>query len=156
MQGGHTSTLPVDRRDPKAKDQSFWANGPNPVKEWLGPKRNRSGRQEGYMAPKPSDQQILGAVLRPLPCLSNRSTPPCHRAVPSWNASRARKVLGARPAHAGCRAVRTARSWRGIVAFTHPRTGGAHDSHHRTAGIEATHAINAHRSDRSGGNVART
>src|SRR5215472_5843353 len=37
--------------------------------------------------------------------------------------------------HAGCRAVRTARSWRGIVAFTHPRTGGAHDSHHRTAGI---------------------
>src|SRR5262249_62055185 len=32
-------------------------------------------------------------------------------------------------------AVRTARSWRDIVAFTHPRTGGAHDSHHRTAGI---------------------
>src|SRR5262249_60861427 len=29
----------------------------------------------------------------------------------------------------------TARSWRGIVPFTHPRTGGAHDSHHRTAGI---------------------
>src|SRR5512133_3416232 len=25
--------------------------------------------------------------------------------------------------------------WRGIVAFTHPRTGGAHDSYHRTAGI---------------------
>src|SRR5215831_4510962 len=31
--------------------------------------------------------------------------------------------------------VKTAPSWRGIVTFTHPRTGGAHDSHHRTAGI---------------------
>jgi hypothetical protein len=40
-----------------------------------------------------------------------------------------------RSAPAGGHAVRTARSWRGIVAFTHPRTGGAHDSHHRTAGI---------------------
>src|SRR6516165_9148418 len=30
---------------------------------------------------------------------------------------------------------KTARSWRGIVAFTHLRTGGAYDSHHRTAGI---------------------
>ena len=39
------------------------------------------------------------------------------------------------PPAPGARAVRTARSWRGIVAFTHPRTGGAHDSHHRTAGI---------------------
>ena len=29
---------------------------------------------------------------------------------------------------AGGHAVRTARSWRGIVAFTHPRTGGAHDA----------------------------
>src|SRR5262249_35600077 len=28
-------------------------------------------------------------------------------------------VPGARPARAGCRAVKTARSWRGIVAFTH-------------------------------------
>src|SRR5262249_55300551 len=44
-------------------------------------------------------------------------------------------------------AVRTARSWRGIVAFTHPRTGGAHDSHHRTAGI-------AGRTRRRGGRVA--
>src|SRR5262245_61923635 len=35
-------------------------------------------------------------------------------------------------AHAG---LGTARWWRGIVAFMHPRTGGAHDSHHRTAGI---------------------
>ena len=40
-----------------------------------------------------------------------------------------------RPARAGCHAVRTARSWRGIVAFTHPRAGGAYDSHHRTAEI---------------------
>jgi hypothetical protein len=36
-------------------------------------------------------------------------------------------VTGVRPARAGGHAVRTARSWRGIVAFTHPRTGGAHD-----------------------------
>src|SRR5262249_44530388 len=35
----------------------------------------------------------------------------------------------------GARALRTARSWRGIVAFTHPRTGGAHDSHHRPTKI---------------------
>src|SRR5262249_7800478 len=28
-------------------------------------------------------------------------------------------VPGVRPARAGCRAVRTARSWRGIVPFTH-------------------------------------
>src|SRR5262245_59631290 len=40
-----------------------------------------------------------------------------------------------RPACAGGHAVRTARAWRGIVAFTHPRTGGAHDSHHWTAGV---------------------
>src|SRR5262249_31053990 len=39
------------------------------------------------------------------------------------------------PARTGCRAVRTALSWRGILPFTHPRTGGAHDSLHRTAGI---------------------
>src|SRR5262249_11491688 len=31
--------------------------------------------------------------------------------------------------------LRTARSWHGIFPFTHPRTGGAHDGHHRTAGI---------------------
>jgi hypothetical protein len=30
--------------------------------------------------------------------------------------------------------VKTACSWRGIVRYA-PRTGGAHDSHHRTAGI---------------------
>src|SRR5262245_23920476 len=30
---------------------------------------------------------------------------------------------------------KTARSWRGILPFTHLRTGGAYDSHHRTAGI---------------------
>ena len=52
-----------------------------------------------------------------------------------------------RLARAGCRAVRTARFWRGIVPFTHPRTGGAHDSHHRTAGI-------AGRTLRRGGRVA--
>src|SRR5262245_43445884 len=34
-----------------------------------------------------------------------------------------RRVLGVRPAHAGCRAVRTARSWRGTVPYA-PRTGG--------------------------------
>src|SRR5262245_8247481 len=28
----------------------------------------------------------------------------------------------------------TARSWRGIVLYA-PRTGGAYDSHHRTAGV---------------------
>ena len=33
------------------------------------------------------------------------------------------------------RRVRTARSWRGIVPFTHLARGGAYDSHHRTAGI---------------------
>ena len=43
--------------------------------------------------------------------------------------------------------VKTARSWRAIVAFTHPRTGGAHDSYHRTAGI-------AGRTRRCGGGVA--
>src|SRR5262249_44123686 len=31
--------------------------------------------------------------------------------------------------------VKTARSWRGIVALYAPRTGGAYDSQHRTAGI---------------------
>src|SRR5262249_5559092 len=31
--------------------------------------------------------------------------------------------------------VKTARSRRGIVLFYAPRTGGAHDSHHRTAGV---------------------
>src|SRR5215471_17622891 len=30
--------------------------------------------------------------------------------------------------------VKTARSWRDIVTFTHPRTGGAHDGYHQTAG----------------------
>src|SRR5262249_1049117 len=30
--------------------------------------------------------------------------------------------------------VKTARSWRGIVPYA-PRTGGAYDGHHRTAGI---------------------
>ncbi len=50
-------------------------------------------------------------------------------------------------ARAGGHAVRTARLRRGIVAFTHPRTGGAHDSHHWTAGI-------AGRSRRRGGGVA--
>ena len=44
-------------------------------------------------------------------------------------------------------AVRTVRSWRGIVAFAHPRTGGANDSHHRTPGI-------AGRTRRGGGRVA--
>src|SRR6516164_75791 len=29
----------------------------------------------------------------------------------------------------------TARSWRGILPLTHLATGGAYDSHHRTAGI---------------------
>src|SRR5262245_55425739 len=43
--------------------------------------------------------------------------------------------LSRAPARPGYLSVRTARSWRGIVAFTHPRTGGAHDSHHWTAGI---------------------
>ena len=31
--------------------------------------------------------------------------------------------------------VKTARSWRGIIAFTHLAREGAYDSHHRTAGI---------------------
>src|SRR5215471_18632546 len=31
--------------------------------------------------------------------------------------------------------VKTVRSWRGIVAFTHLAREGAYDSHHRTAGI---------------------
>src|SRR5262249_35115830 len=56
-------------------------------------------------------------------------------------------VPGARPARAGCRAVRdsTLVAWyRSIYA---PRTGGAHDSHHRTAGI-------AGRTRRRGGGVA--
>src|SRR6516225_11312947 len=38
------------------------------------------------------------------------------------------------PARAGCRALMTAHLWRDIVAFTQPRSGGAYDSHHRTAG----------------------
>jgi hypothetical protein len=48
-----------------------------------------------------------------------------------------RPVPGVPPRPRAGHAVRTARSWPGIVAFTHPRTGGAHDSHHRTAGILA-------------------
>src|SRR6516164_7031346 len=44
-----------------------------------------------------------------------------------------RPVPGA--ARAGCHAVRTARSWRRIVPFTHLAREGAYDSHHRTAGI---------------------
>src|SRR6266540_2522543 len=58
-----------------------------------------------------------------------------------------RPVPGVPPCPRRGHAVRTARSWRGIVAFTHPRTGGAHDSHHRTAGI-------AGRTRRRGGGVA--
>src|SRR6266700_754436 len=45
-----------------------------------------------------------------------------------------------------CLNVKTARSWRGIVAYA-PRAGGAYDSHHRTAGI-------AGRTRRCGGGVA--
>src|SRR5262249_26101892 len=43
--------------------------------------------------------------------------------------------------------MKTARSWRDIVPFYAPRTGGAYDSHHRTAGI-------AGRTRRRGGRVA--
>src|SRR6516165_1084698 len=56
-------------------------------------------------------------------------------------------LLGACLARAGYRAVRTARSWRGIVPFTHLAREGAYDSHHRTAGI-------AGRTRRRGGGVA--
>src|SRR5262249_19010954 len=42
---------------------------------------------------------------------------------------------GVRPVRAGGRAVRTARSWRGILPLYAPRTGGAYDSHHRTAEV---------------------
>src|SRR5262249_51816428 len=58
--------------------------------------------------------------------------------------------VGARraaPPARGPRRFRRVRSWRGIVAFTHPRTGGAYDSHHRTAGI-------AGRTRRHGSSVA--
>src|SRR5262249_34391328 len=50
-------------------------------------------------------------------------------------------------AGAGGHAVRTARSWRGIVPFTHPRTGRAQDSTYWTAGI-------AGGTGRRGGHVA--
>src|SRR5262245_16394140 len=42
-----------------------------------------------------------------------------------------------RPARAGCRAIRTARSWCAIVPFCTPCAGGAYDSHHRTAELLA-------------------
>jgi hypothetical protein len=61
------------------------------------------------------------------------STP--RRARPRWRLRPVPGVPARCPARAGGRAVRTARSWRGIVAFTHPRTGGANDSHHWTARI---------------------
>src|SRR5215813_11366830 len=48
---------------------------------------------------------------------------------------------------AGCRPVKTAHSWRGIVPFTHLAREGAHDSHHWTAEI-------AGRTRRRGGRVA--
>src|SRR5262249_30531332 len=58
-----------------------------------------------------------------------------------------RRVLRMRPARAGCRAVRDST----LVAWYHflyaPRTGGAYDSLHRTAGI-------AGRTRRRGGGVA--
>src|SRR5215831_1865558 len=56
-------------------------------------------------------------------------------------------VLGVRPARAGCRAVResTLVAWYRFLYA--PRTGGAYDSHHRTAGT-------AGRTRRRGGRVA--
>src|SRR5215467_4826279 len=51
-----------------------------------------------------------GADIRPMPAFM--STRPAAR--PKTNLLKSR-----RSAHAGCRAVRTARSWRGIVPFTH-------------------------------------
>ena len=58
-----------------------------------------------------------------------------------------RPVPGVRPACARGHAVRTARSWRGMVEFTHPRTGGAHGKPHRTTKV-LSHA------QRRGGRVA--
>src|SRR5215472_11507989 len=49
-------------------------------------------------------------IIRPMPAFM--STRPAAR--PKTNLLKSR-----RSAHAGCRAVRTARSWRGIVPFTH-------------------------------------
>src|SRR5215470_17114705 len=57
------------------------------------------------------------------------------------------QVPDVRPARAGCRAVRDSTlvaCYRSVYA---PRTGGAYDSHHRTAGI-------AGRTRRRGGRVA--
>jgi putative ABC transport system substrate-binding protein len=55
------------------------------------------------------------------------------RARPRWRLRPVPGVPARRLARAGGHAVRTARSWSGIVAFTHPRTEGAHGSHHRWA-----------------------
>src|SRR5215471_14606852 len=61
---------------------------------------------------------------------------PTHRlTAPRRSEAGTPKCLGCAPPAPGCRAVRTARSWRGIVPLYAPRTGGAYDSHHRTAGI---------------------
>src|SRR5262249_173642 len=55
--------------------------------------------------------------------------------------------LRAAPPAPGVAQFRIVRLSRGIVALTHPRTGGAHGSPHRTAGI-------AGRTQRRGGGVA--
>src|SRR6516225_3673264 len=42
-------------------------------------------------------------------------------------------ISDCRPRHAAL--LGTARAWCGILPFTHLATGGAYDSHHRTAGV---------------------
>jgi hypothetical protein len=68
------------------------------------------------------------------------------RKDPTGGGDPLRPEPGVPPSPRRGRAVRTARSWRGIVAYA-PRAGGAYDSHHRTAGI-------AGRTRRCGGGVA--
>src|SRR5262249_41505939 len=46
-----------------------------------------------------------------------------------------RRVLGVRPPRAGCRAVRDSTLVAWYRCFYAPRTGGAYDSHHPTAGV---------------------
>src|SRR5262249_40311630 len=65
------------------------------------------------LAPRPQTAAVPPATLR-----ENRA--PTHRfTAPRQSEAGASAVPGVPPARARCRAVRTARSWRGIVALTH-------------------------------------
>src|SRR6516162_4997576 len=80
-------------------------------------------------------------MLASLACALRRLACRCWAGRVALRENRARQHLLAAPrgsevlARAECRAVGTARSRRGIVAFAHLAREGVYGSHHRTAGI---------------------